>query len=257
MLKQIDNEILNILDGAKVEGHLVTLNCRQLDRKTYVEVNKVLEALGGKWNRKAKGHIFDNDPAVDLEAAILTGGYTNRKDDFGFFETPYPLAKRLCEMADIFVDMRVLEPSAGRGAILDVLTDHVAKNRIYAVEVLPMNATYLQEKGFYAMLGDFLSLKPDEDLPLADRIVMNPPFAKQADIDHVRHAFTFLEPGGRLVSVMSAGVKFRENRKTLEFREFVDGHGIMLDNPPDAFKSSGTAVNTVTVALDRLIDLAT
>lgn len=47
-MKRIENDILNILDSAKIEENLVTLTCGQLDRKTYVRVNQVLDALGGK-----------------------------------------------------------------------------------------------------------------------------------------------------------------------------------------------------------------
>ena len=44
-----------------------------------------------------------------------------------------------------------------------------------------------------------------------DRVVMNPPFCRGRDLDHVRHALRFVAPGGRLVAIMSAGVAFRED----------------------------------------------
>jgi hypothetical protein len=37
-----------------------------------------------------------------------------------------------------------------------------------------------------------------------DRVLMNPPFEKQQDIDHVRRAFDHLKPGGRLSSGQTA-----------------------------------------------------
>ncbi len=55
-----------------------------------------------------------------------------------------------------------------------------------------------------------------------DRVVMNPPFERQQDIDHVSRAAGMLKPGGRLVSVMSAGVTFRENNKTRWFRDLIE-----------------------------------
>ena len=36
-----------------------------------------------------------------------------------------------------------------------------------------------------------------------DRILMNPPFEKLQDIDHVRHCFDQLKEGGVLVAVMA------------------------------------------------------
>jgi ParB family transcriptional regulator, chromosome partitioning protein len=87
---------------------------------------------------------------------------------------------------------------------------------------------------------------------LFDRVIANPPFEKQADIDHVLHAWAHLKPGGRLVSVMSAGVTFREDRKTRAFRDFLNEHGALVEtNPEGAFKESGTGVSTVLVAITR------
>lgn len=65
-----------------------------------------------------------------------------------------------------------------------------------------------------------------EPTPIYDRIVMNPPFLKQADIHHVNHALKFLRPDtGLLVSVMSAGVSFRVNNLTTSFRQLVAERG--------------------------------
>ena len=80
---------------------------------------------------------------------------------------------------------------------------------------------------------------------------MNPPFAKQQDIEHVTHAFRCLKPAGRLVSVMSAGVVFRETKLAREFRAFMEKRGGYERNPEGSFKVSGTNVNTVTVWLDK------
>lgn len=33
-----------------------------LDRSQYVAVNKALETMGGKWNKKQGGHVFTFDP---------------------------------------------------------------------------------------------------------------------------------------------------------------------------------------------------
>ena len=59
---KIDKEILNILDNCTFaigKRNVVYLPLGQLDRKTYSAVNKCLEAIGGKWSRKEKGHIFE------------------------------------------------------------------------------------------------------------------------------------------------------------------------------------------------------
>jgi 16S rRNA G1207 methylase RsmC len=52
--------------------------------------------------------------------------------------------------------------------------------------------------------SDFLALS--EGLGQFDRIVMNPPFDHDTDIDHIRHAYRMLKPGGRLVAICANGV---------------------------------------------------
>ncbi len=55
-----------------------------------------------------------------------------------------------------------------------------------------------------------------------DRIVMNPPFSDGRDIDHVRHAFSLLKPGGRIVAIMGEGAFYRSDAKAAAFREWLE-----------------------------------
>lgn len=240
---KISDNVLAIISAATVDGPMVILNSGQLDRAVYVAVNKVLEGMGGKWNRKAGGHVFDNCPTEKLEAIILTGEY-NRPADYGYFPTPLTLVDELVCLAGVYPGMKVLEPSAGRGAILERVAPLVGQMNVDCYELLPENAADLG--GNLIECCDFLTVTPR---PCYDRVIMNPPFSRQEDIDHVTHALKFLKPGGRLVSVMSAGVKFRTNKKTVEFLE--KHQPVIKDNPPETFKVSGTMVNTVTVVIER------
>lgn len=70
MAKRIDNATLAILSRVTTEGNNVYLTCGQLDRKQYKAVNEILENIGGKWNRKTKGHVFSDDPNEKLESVI-------------------------------------------------------------------------------------------------------------------------------------------------------------------------------------------
>jgi len=80
---------------------------------------------------------------------------------------------------------------------------------------------------------------------------MNPHFEKRQDVKHALRAFGMLKPGGKLVSVMSAGVTFRDDALGREFREFVDGHnGRIMPLPEGSFKESGTGANTVIVVME-------
>lgn len=255
-MPKIPNEILAILSQATTDGPRLYLP-GQLDRKTYQDVNKVLEANGGKWNRGAKAHVFSDDAADAIEQALLTGEFRRVKQELGQFDTPPEIVARLIELAEIEPGMNLLEPSAGIGNIALAAMERDAV--VVTVEIDPKRAAELTmrilKSGIPAaslcegIFGDFLAIAPHETL--YDRVVMNPPFAKQADIDHVTHALKFLRPGGRLVSVMSAGVLFRTDRKTASFRERLEGRGARIDKlPPDAFKESGTSVNAVILAVD-------
>jgi predicted RNA methylase len=241
---KVSNDVLAVLSGAQTNANALAL-VGQLDRKLYAATNKVIEAAGGKWNRKAKAHLFDGDAAERIDQIILTGDITIPQD-FGYFPTPTAVVARLVELADVPGNARLLEPSAGRG---NIASAYLGICFIDCIELLPENVAHLRKQSFDSVTeADFLTIAPT---PIYDRIVMNPPFAKQDDIKHVMHASQFLAVGGRLVSVMSAGVLFRQDKRTTAFREFVDARGgVFEDVPEGSFKSSGTMVNTVIVTID-------
>lgn len=217
--RNIGQDVLSVLSGCSVEGDLVVLPPEKLERKLYERVNDVLAALGGKWNRKRRGHVFADDPSGRIDDAILTGTY-ERPSDHGFFPTPRKIVARLLELAEIESGHRLLEPSAGVGNIADELAKY-AGTTLECVDFLPENAAKLRAKAHAVHEGDFLAWQGGP----FDRIVMNPPFAKQADIAHVVHAYDMLAPGGRLVSVMAAGVTFRQDSKAVGFRLLVESCG--------------------------------
>jgi hypothetical protein len=111
----IQDEILEVLKACTVEGNVVRI-AGQLDRPTYEAVNKILSGIGGKWDRKAKGHVFEHGDAEDLLAGvIMSGQLRDIRKELQFFPTPEAVADRLVAWADIEPGMVVLEPSAGRG----------------------------------------------------------------------------------------------------------------------------------------------
>lgn len=233
---KIKEEILKILDNCTIENNTVYLPDTQLERKTYQDVNKCLEAIGGKWNRKAKGHIFDSDPTELFENLILTGEVADIKKEFQYFPTPKNITIQMIEMADIKPDDVLLEPSAGQGHIADYFPK---ENKYVLIELNEKNVDVLEGKGYKVVYGDFLTCHYDG----ADKVIMNPPFSKQQDVDHILHAFKWLKPNGILVSVVSQSPFFRENKKSVEFRQFLEyNNAEIIDLPEGAFKESGTMV---------------
>jgi predicted RNA methylase len=241
---KVTGDVLKVLSAAQAEGNALKI-VGQLDRKLYEQTNKVLEAAGGKWNRKVKAHLFDGDATEAIEQVLLTGEIATYQD-FDFFQTPPHVAYRLMDLAEIKDGMDVLEPSAGTGRLINYLPASV---KVMAVELRDKYASQInREPNVTVLIADFMRVDPMS--PGFDRVVMNPPFSKQQDIRHVLHALKFLKPGGRLVSVMSSGVTFRQNKLTVDFRCMVEERGGMIEeNQEDAFKESGTLVRTVNVMI--------
>jgi predicted RNA methylase len=261
-MKKLSPAALDVIGRIRVEpkpgdGVIAFLPPVQLDRKLYQEVNKVLETLGGSWNRKLKGHLFlsDGDLEDALDTVVHTGGFVDRKKLLQFYETPPLIAERLVDLTEIDDDMRVLEPSAGHGRIVDALLPVCGQTTLTLCEIDPEKAHKLRtkygENPKICVINEIDFLKYDSNPSGSlrfDRVAMNPPFTKQQDAKHVRHAWSLLAPGGILVAVMSAAVRFRE---TDLYRWVRDNAETIEDNDPGAFKESGTMVNTVIVRMRR------
>jgi SAM-dependent methyltransferase len=219
-----------------------------LPRELYRGVNRALDALGGKWDRGLRGHVFDEGDAADRMAEALIGrGIVIEK--LGWFPTPEPLVDRLLELAEIEPHHLVLEPSAGRGAIAARVRELVAESNLYCVEIDAKRCDSLREQGIYCMFGDFLSVPWIDELDGGfDRVVMNPPFENGQAWTHIKHAYALLKPGGRLVSVAPAiFTELRMLRQAMPYADTIWRE----QNAEGAFKVSGTAVRTQTVMLDK------
>jgi hypothetical protein len=148
--------------------------------------------------------------------------------------------------------LHCLEPSAGTGAILRRLSRH-SNVRADWCEIDAGLRVVLETQGISATQGygradghDFLKYNPD--LPY-DLIFMNPPFS--AETEHVRHAYDLLARGGRLVTVMSEGPFFREDRRCREFRAWLDEVGGESEKLPEGSFLPATGVNTLLLVIDK------
>lgn len=247
--RTIGADVRRVLERCTLDGNMVRLPEGRLDRKLYEGVNEVLVALGGKWvGRKVQAHVFEDDPAAMLDIAVSTGTFV-KPQDFGFFETQRPEVELAIQRADLRPGQKVMEPSAGRGAIAIEMAKIVGFDNVTVVELLQGNAKKLREAGFSAVnTTDFLSIEP---VPIMDRIVMNPPFSGLADIEHVMHAARFLKPTGRMVAITSPSWTFNSARRANEFRDFVDKcDGLVDEIEAGAFKAVGTNIATRMVTLD-------
>jgi len=248
----IPDDVLTILKRSAIDGHILKLP-GQLDRPIYERVDKVLRALGGKWNRKAKGHAFAFNPRELLGEAIDVGAYIDRKKALQFFETPAAVARRMIELARLSGAERILEPEAGLGAILRAIeTDNVW---VTAVEIdeqnfrhlLGLNPPYRLE----VVNAEFLAWAKSTDERF-DVVLMNPPFSDHQDIAHIKAAWALLNRGGRLVAVCGEGAFFREQRVDREFRDWLFEIGAEDEKlPPGTFSESGTEVASRIISVTK------
>lgn len=130
-----------------------------------------------------------------------------------FYPTPQHLIEKMLkpwhsEWGYRFKDRTILEPSAGKGDILDFLTgahlephhrrSSVRTDRVYCIESDPTLRATLQGKGYRLIHTDFLSYEGDYAF---DLILMNPPFSNGDD--HLLKAWNIIE-NGDIVCILNA-----------------------------------------------------
>ncbi|MFB5759074.1 N-6 DNA methylase [Paenibacillus medicaginis] len=174
----------------------------------------------------------------------------------GYFPTPKTIVQRMIEFADIKDGETILEPSAGNGNILDGIKQYIDDNGLQA-ELHGIECNYslrhILELKQYKVVGDDFT----EFIPFAkyDRVIMNPPFEKNQDTDHVLKAYECLNDGGKLVAIMSLHWTFANDSKSVHFRNWLNGKGYYEKLPDGSFKESGTGVSTVIVVIDKLEEM--
>jgi phospholipid N-methyltransferase len=170
----------------------------------------------------------------------------------GYFPPPRGIVERMVAAADIEDGDRVLEPSAGSGAIVEVIKDRHPDVQLDVVEFNRSLRQLLTDKGYtVAPEGDFLAFAKGKDGKY-DAIVMNPPFEKGQDTTHIARALKLLAPGGRLVAIASGSFPSRSDRNTTKLRAELDKLGATIETlPSGTFKGAGTGVSTVLITAKR------
>jgi hypothetical protein len=215
--------------------------------ENYNDVKKTLTQCLGKY----KNNAFEFPvPADVIQSKILSGEIKNLKKELQFFGTP-PATGQL--LIDQIIGMcgpgyRMLEPSAGQGALIPLLQDFRPDMEITAIEYGEINYAVLQSMGFNDKVtlihGDFLATTVEE-IGQFDLIIANPPFNKGQEVDHIMHMWKLLKAGGQLISMSSPSFKTNTNKKYTAFKEWLDDREV-LSFPVEAgaFKSSGTNIET-------------
>ncbi len=248
-----------ILEGLKTKSAIAPLVRKSTCSNGYYHVGETGEYSDNSPLAVALRNLMDGQQTAEQQQAQAEQAKQHKiremENDIrfakidGFFPTPPELIGRMLELAQIEPGMKVLEPSAGKGDIAEALEAEGAS--VVCCERNYNLIEILCAKGLVANRGDFME---QQAIPNYDRVVMNPPFEHGQDADHVRHAFTFLKPGGRLVAIVSNGLFFRQDKKAHGFREWLSVHNAYVeDNDPEAFKNGfvQTGVATKTICVER------
>lgn len=256
---QLARDILK--ESTQIEGCVVRLTCGQLSRPAYVAVNKALESMGGKWNRKQAAHVFPTEPTAAITAFISGAAMAKPpRTSEGYVPTPAELAAQIVndhtEIDELHDGAAILEPSAGDGAFVRAILDVNPTLAITAVE--PNTArldliTPVDGADVTRVNSTFEEFAAATTTRFAG-VVMNPPFAVPGGasiwIDHVRLAYELLSPGGRVTAIVPISLVQRQDRRHSEIRDLMHAQGgyALLDE--QAFKTSGTGVRTAVMWLD-------
>lgn len=243
------NSIQNILSNATIKNNCLYLNCGDIEKKLYAQVNNILERLFGKWNKSKKCHCFAFDPS-DLIKNYLTHQKLPPKNELAYFPTPKIILNDIKE--DIDYNGKYLEPSAGQGAIANAILEKHPDAHVDCIEYSELNYNILKEKGFNVKNEDFLTVTPD---PIYDYVIMNPPFSvagdKTAYITHVEHAMKFLNKLGYLYCIVPT-FTHKEDKKTAKFKDFIAKHFCrQIKYEKGTFRDSGTMIETTMFCLTK------
>ena len=115
-----------------------------------------------------------------------------------FYPTPQHVIQQMLFGLELN-EATILEPSAGKGDIIDVVKSWGGK--VLACEKHPELATITSKKADEFLTYDFFDLM-SKDVSHVDYVIMNPPFDK-AD-RHIQHAWEILPEGGQIVALANA-----------------------------------------------------
>lgn len=172
-----------------------------------------------------------------------------------FYHSPGAVVDELLSGLYLKPGARVLEPSAGTGHIVRELL--AKKVDVTAIEIHPGRVKQLRElEGEICQVieGNFLDTNAS---PIYAAAVLNPPFFGTHWMDHVRHAWDFLEPGGQLRAVLPISAELGETKAHIAFRRWAEKvnarswGSIFADLPPESFAEAGTRINTVILSLTK------
>ena len=214
----------------------------------------------GKGGKAADRSINNNVSEFERAKAHYFAGAKNTKsrgnrEGIDYFATPEPLGFKMVEWANVKPGEKILEPSAGHGAISRYFPEDTARTIVEPSTELASKAS-LRTPGARVVVGRFEDLNVGANKFHA--IVMNPPFGHggKTAIDHLGKAVAHLANGGRIVALIPRG------QATERFDKFMEddsrSRGVYLVGrivlPSVTFERAGTSVAAQVVILEKQTD---
>ena len=243
-------EVIDIIKQCSADGNILRLPQIELNREDYLAVKKAIEKYGGKWKGgKTFGFVFTDRDAADVIDSMVNG-VADIKKDFQFFATPSDVADLMVAKLEIQPYEKILEPSAGNGALINAVLRLHSDIVIDCYELNPLNRKVLEKMTNVNVLGDDFTKRVDNEE--YDVIIANPPFSKNQDIIHLMKMWNNLRYGGRIACITSTHWMFANDVKSVEFREWIIGKcTFQHEFPKGTFKESGTDIVTILLILEK------
>jgi hypothetical protein len=240
-----------IIRRCEVSGNRVRLPGIQFNKKVYAQVKKLFGDAGASWEgNKTQAFVFPFSPERIMEE-LRAGKEINIQQDYQFFETPDAVADWLVELAGgIRSTDTVLEPSAGRGALVRAIHRSNPDVTVDCLELMPENREFLYRLPNVNIVGyDFTQYSSKNKY---SKIIANPPFSNSQDIEHICRMYDRLCTGGVLVSVSGVNWSFAQTQKGSGFRKWMEDRSARVyDVPKGAFRQSGTEIATKVTVINK------
>lgn len=245
------------LRDAIVNGFMETIDDSDAWRR-YLPNTKT-EGIGGKERdgNLASG-VGEYDAAKsDYFANQKKNSRTKAQEGIDYYPTPEPIGYKMVKWLGLKPGDRVLEPSAGHGAISRYFASDTRNTIVEPSRELATLAR-MRLKG-----GETSRVVEDrfENLDIGNKyegIVMNPPYGKggKTAYEHVAKAFKHLADGGRLIAIVPDGPA--ANKHFEKWWNSDDAKtGILVGEinlPQVTFSRAGTTVATKILVIDKYTD---
>jgi len=158
----------------------------------------------------------------------------------------YPTPETVIQMMNLKVSGEtILEPSAGKGNVIDYCKQYGAKNVLFC-EINPDLAEICKSKGQF-LKHDFLKVT-QEEISHVTQIIMNPPFTTIKK--HILHAWEIAPDGCEITTLINTDTLDNLRYDRNELKVIIDNYGTTTDlgnvfNLPEAERKTDVSISLV------------